>query len=72
MSYSQYFVRKLMDMGSLLGNILGTILNYNTGSYVHLNGPSVKIPSKAVSALHVHDFAHQGPVNVATIREPQP
>ena len=28
MSYSQYFLPNLMDMGSLLGTILGTMLNY--------------------------------------------
>ena len=28
MRYSEDFLQNLMDMGSLLGNIFGTILNY--------------------------------------------
>ena len=35
MSYSQYFPDSLMDMGSLLGAILGTILNYKRDPYIH-------------------------------------
>ena len=34
MSYTQYLLPNLLDMGSLLGTILGPILNYE-GSYVH-------------------------------------
>ena len=35
MSYSQEYLRNLTDMGSLLGTILGTILNYARDPYVH-------------------------------------
>ena len=42
MSYSQYFLPNLMDMGSLLGTILGAILNYKRGPMSTLNGPLVK------------------------------
>ena len=35
MSYSQSFLPNLTDMGSLLGTILGTILNYKRDPYVH-------------------------------------
>ena len=38
MSYSQYSLHNSMDMGSLSGTILGTILNYMRGPYVHYNG----------------------------------
>ena len=31
MSYGQYFLHSLTDMGALLGTILGTILDYKTG-----------------------------------------
>ena len=34
-SYSQYFLYNSMDMGSLLGTILRTILNYKRDPYVH-------------------------------------
>ena len=42
MSYSQYFLPNLMDMGSLLGTILRAILNYKRVSMSTLNGPLVK------------------------------
>ena len=42
MSYSQYFLANLMDMGSLLGTILGAILNDKRGLMSTLNGPLVK------------------------------
>ena len=35
MSCSQYFLHNLMGMGSLLGTILGTVLNYKRNPYVH-------------------------------------
>ena len=38
MSYSQYFLRILMDMGSLLRTRLGTILNYRRDPYVQCPG----------------------------------
>ena len=34
MSYSQYFLHSFMDMGSLFGTILRSILNYKTDLYV--------------------------------------
>ena len=42
MSYSQYVLPNLMDMGSLLGTILGAIQNYKRVSMSTLNGPLVK------------------------------
>ena len=39
MSYSQYFLPNVMDMDSLLGTILGTILNYKRDPYVQYFGP---------------------------------
>ena len=39
MSYSQYFLPNLMDMGSLLGTILGAILNYKRVHMSTLNDP---------------------------------
>ena len=42
MSYSQYFLPNLMDMGSLLGTICGAILNYKRVPLSTLNGPLVK------------------------------
>ena len=35
MSYIPHFLHNLMDMGSLLGTILGTILNYKKDPNVH-------------------------------------
>ena len=35
MIYSQYFLHNLMDMGSLLGTILGTVQNYKKDLDVH-------------------------------------
>ena len=39
LSYSQYFLPNLMDMGSLLGIILGAILNHKRVPMSTLNGP---------------------------------
>ena len=36
---SQCFPRQFMDVGSLLGSIVRTVLNYEKGSYVHCKGP---------------------------------
>ena len=35
MRYSQYVLHSLMDVGSLLGTILGAIVNYKGDPYVH-------------------------------------
>ena len=43
MSYSQFALLNLMDMGSLLGTMLGTILNYQRAPMSTLNGPLVWI-----------------------------
>ena len=55
MSYSQYFLPNLMDMGSLLGTILGTILNYKRDPYVHNKGSLNKanIDSSSYKALSI-------------------
>ena len=34
LSYSQYFLHNLMDMGSSLRNVIRTILNYQRETYV--------------------------------------
>ena len=33
MSYRQYFLHSLMDMGSLIGTLLRTVLNHKRDSY---------------------------------------
>ena len=44
MSYGQYFLPNLMDMGSLLGTILGTILNYKrTLTSTVKGGPLIRL-----------------------------
>ena len=43
MSYSQYFVPNLMDMGSLLGTLLGTILNYKRTLMSTVKGPLIRL-----------------------------
>ena len=43
MSYGQYFLPNFMDMGSLLGTVLGTILNYKRDPYVHNKGSLNKV-----------------------------
>ena len=43
MSYSQYFLPNLMDMGSLLGTILGTILNYKRILMSTAKGPLIRL-----------------------------
>ena len=56
MSYSQYFLHNLMDMGSLLGTILGTILDY-TKLQEGILCPLFRVPQSArliFTAAHVH------------------
>ena len=43
MSYSQYFLPNLMDMGSLLGTMLGTILNYKRTLMFTVRGPLLRL-----------------------------
>ena len=43
MSYSQYLLPNLMDMGSLLGTILGTILNYKRTLMSTVKGPLIRL-----------------------------
>ena len=42
LSYSQYFLHHLMDMGSALGTIVGAILHHKRVPVFTLNGPLVK------------------------------
>ena len=48
-----------MDMGSLLGTILGTVLNYKTAPYVHhdrfLSKPSID----SSNTVHGHPSGHK-------------
>ena len=41
MSQSQYFLHNLLDMGSLLETILGTMLNYKRGPMSTVKGPFI-------------------------------
>ena len=43
MSYSEYFLPNLMDMGSLLGTLLGTILNYKRTLMSTVKGPLIRL-----------------------------
>ena len=43
MSYSQYFLPNLMDMGSLVGTILGTILDYKRTLMSTFKGPVIRL-----------------------------
>ena len=43
LSYSQYFLPNLMDMGSLLGAILGTILDYKRTLMSTFKGPLIRL-----------------------------
>ena len=49
-SYSQYFLPNLMDMGSLLGTILGTILNYKRTLMSTVKEPLIRL---ILTAAHV-------------------
>ena len=42
MSYSQYFLPNLIDMGSLLGTMLGAILNHKGVPMSIFHGPLIK------------------------------
>ena len=56
-SYSQYFLPNLMDMGSLLRTILGTILNYKRILMSTVKGPLMRL---ILTVAHVNIHAGLG------------
>ena len=52
MSYSQYFLPNLMDMGSLLGIILGTILNCKRTTMSTAKGPLLTVAHIRIYGLY--------------------
>ena len=63
-----------MDMGSLLGNILDTILNYKEGPYVHLTLSLGKANSRSSSCANRKAFQKQpqGPLRHVTSQTAAP
>ena len=59
MIYNQYFLPNLMDMGSLLGTILGAILNYKRVPMSTLNGPLVK---EILAVAHIRELKNSSSI----------
>ena len=60
-SYSEYVVCNLVDMDSLLGTMLWTVLNYKRDPYVHYKGSLHKVNTDSSSHIPTSSEAESAP-----------